>query len=70
MTFNNETRRSIRGLMMGCFMINLFMFLMTMEAWAGGAAPVHLPLLTLGSSVLCLFGYATNKPLPTEEDEE
>jgi hypothetical protein len=69
MTFNNETRRGIRGVMMGCFMVNLFLFLMTMEALGGGQVDPYLPLLPLGSSILCLVGFWSNKPLPEEDDE-
>jgi hypothetical protein len=70
MKFSNETRRGIRGLFMGCFGINLFMFLMVMEAWGGGIVPSYLPFLILGSAILCLVGYAQNKPLETEDDDE
>ncbi len=68
--FSNEHRRSLRGLFMGAFCINLFMFLMVMEAWGAGLVPDHLPWLIVGSAVLCLVGYAQNKSRETEEDDE
>lgn len=58
----------MRGLMMGCFFINLFVFLLVMEAYGGGLVPDYLPFLPLGSSILCLVGYHTNKDVE-EEDE-
>lgn len=67
--FSNEFRRSIRGLFMGAFMINLFMLLMVMEAWGAGLVPTHLPILIIGSAGLCLLGYAQNKPRETEDDD-
>jgi hypothetical protein len=70
MTFNNKRRETIRGLMMGCFLINLFMFLLVLEAWGGGIVPDYLPWMLVGNCVLCLFGYQSNKPLPTEDDDE
>ena len=68
MKLSNETKRGLRGVFMGAFGINLFMFLMVMEAWGGGLVPDHLPMLIIGSAVLCLYGFAQNKP--TEEEDE
>lgn len=56
--------------MMGCFFINLFMFVMTMEAFAAGAAGIDLPLLVLCSAVLCLYGWYTNGHDPSEEEDD
>lgn len=53
--------------MMSCFMLNIFMFLMVMEAWGAGLVPDHLPVLLIGSAVLCLIGYHGNKD---REDED
>ena len=68
MKHSDSTRRTLRGLYMGCFGINLFMFLMIMEAWGAGIVPDYLPWLIVGSGALCLLGYAQNKPL--ERDDE
>jgi hypothetical protein len=56
--------------MMGCFAINLFLFLMVFQAWGGGQVPDHLPFLVLGSLVLCLIGYWSNAPVEGEDDDE
>lgn len=69
MRLNNKQRASIRGLMMGCFGINLFMLLLVMEAWGAGLVPDHLPVLIIVSAGLCLYGYVANKDLPEEEDD-
>lgn len=68
--FTNEHRRSLRGLFMGAFGVNVFLFLMVAEAWGAGIVPDHLPWLIVGSAALCLVGYAQNKPREIEEDDE
>jgi len=65
MKITNETRATLRGIFMGCFGINLFMFLMVMEAWGAGSVPDHLPMLQIGSAVLCLVGYVQNRDRET-----
>lgn len=67
---NNRQRATIRGLMMGAFGINLFMFLMVMEAWGAGIVPDHLVVLIISSACLCLYGWYTNGDDPNEEDDD
>lgn len=66
---NNRHRAAIRGLMMGCFGISLFMFVTVMTAFGAGTVGVDLPILTLGSALLCLYGWYTNGHDPNEENE-
>ena len=59
-------RSGLRGVFLGAFGINLFLFILVMEAWGAGMAPDHLPWLVIGSAALCLVGYNQNKD--TEDD--
>lgn len=60
-------KAGIRGILLGAFGVNIFMFLMVMEAWGSGLVPDHLPWLIVGSAILCLYGYHQNKD--EEEDD-
>jgi hypothetical protein len=68
--FNKDTRAGIRGLMLGCFGINIFMFLMVMEAWGAGMVPTYLPFLVLSSAAVCIVGYHQNKDPEYEDDND
>jgi hypothetical protein len=67
--FKKETKRALQGLYLGCFGINIFSFLMVMEAWGSGHVPIYLPFMLLGTAVLCLVGWGMNTPRPGDDDE-
>jgi hypothetical protein len=70
MKIGPEGRRALQGLYLGCFGINIFSFLMVMEAWGSGQVPIYLPVMLLGSAVLCLVGWGMNTPRPGDDDDE
>jgi drug/metabolite transporter (DMT)-like permease len=64
---NNSVRAALRGIFMGAFFINIFTFIMIMEAWGAGLVGDSSPLLVIASAVLCLFGYHQNKHRDDED---
>lgn len=56
-----------RGFWYGLFGINLFMFVITVQAFSSGIVGVDLPILNLLSAGLCL--YAANRKWEDGDDE-
>ena len=67
---NRDTRAVMRGTMLACFAINLFLFLVVFENWGGGYVPTHLPFLVLGSMVMCLIGWYQNRDKLEDDDDD